>query len=107
MLEGSVLPFDYPDFYIVVSQEMFAEVAPLTYKVYEVENEKTAEETSKKVNKISGKDFQVSSSFYTDYKEGKEGIVGNLTPNEPLQMQRLIFRCGFMNQEVLGLMEDA
>ncbi len=46
MVESNVLPFDYPDFFLVVSNEMFAEIAkkeaPLTYKVYEVENEVTA-----------------------------------------------------------------
>jgi putative ABC transport system permease protein len=78
LLEGSVLPFDYPDFVVVVSDEMFVEYAnqvdPLTYKVYEVEDEKTAETTSDNVNKLVGKeDFQASPSFYTDYKEGKEG----------------------------------
>lgn len=82
MLEGSVLPFDVPDFYVVVSDNTFTELAgqksPLTYKVYEVENEKTAETTSKKVNQLIGKDFQVASSFYTEYKQGKEGNALNL-----------------------------
>ena len=77
MVESNVLPFDYPDFFLVVSNEMFAEIAkkeaPLTYKVYEVENEVTAQATSRKVNKLVGNDFQVSSSFYTEYKQGKEG----------------------------------
>ena len=77
MVEGNVLPFDYPDFYVVVSDKMFAELArqkkPLTYKVYEVENEKTAQATSEKVNKLVEDNFQVSSSFYTEYKKGKEG----------------------------------
>jgi putative ABC transport system permease protein len=78
MIEGSILPFDYPDFYVVVSDEMFSEVSkqltPLTYKAYEVEKEKTTKATSKKVNKLVGNEkLQVSPSFYTDYKEGKEG----------------------------------
>ncbi|MFS8578483.1 MAG: ABC transporter permease [Novibacillus thermophilus] len=77
MVEGNVLPFDYPDFYVVVSHDVFAEIerqeAPLTYNVYEVENETTAQATSEKVNKLVGNDFQVSSSFYTEYKKGKEG----------------------------------
>ncbi len=77
MLEGSVLPFDYPDFNIIVSDQMFNEVAKqttsLTYKAFEVKDEKTAMTTSEKVNKLVGKDFRVSSSFYTEYKEGKEG----------------------------------
>ena len=77
MVESNVLPFDYPDFFLVVSNEMFAKIAkkeaPLTYKVYEVENEVTAQATSRKVNKLVGNDFQVSSSFYTEYKQGKEG----------------------------------
>lgn len=77
MLKGSVLPFDYPDFYVVVNDETFAEIrkqkAPLTYKVYEVENEKTTKATTEKLNKLVEGDFQVHSSFYTEYKEGKEG----------------------------------
>lgn len=77
MVEGSVLPFDYPDFYVVVSNETFAEIASqealFTYHVYEVENETTTQATSEKVNKLVGNDFQVSSSFYTEYKKGKEG----------------------------------
>lgn len=77
ILESNVLPFDYPDFFLVVSNELFAEIArkekPITYKVYEVENEKTAEDTSKRVDKLVGTDFQASSSFYTEYKKGKEG----------------------------------
>jgi putative ABC transport system permease protein len=82
MLTGSVLPFDYPDFFVVVSDELFANVAkykdPLPYKVYKVENELTTKATSEKVNKRIGKDFQVTSSFYTLYKEGKEGNALNL-----------------------------
>lgn len=77
LLEGSILPFDYPDFVVVVSDEQFVEmskqVKPLIYKVYEVENETSASATSEKVNELVGKDFQVYSSFYTEYKEGKEG----------------------------------
>ena len=78
MLEGSVLPFDYPDFYIIVSDEFFTEIAndikPKLYKVYEVEGEKSTAVTSEKINQLVGKeDFQVYPSFYTEYKEGKEG----------------------------------
>ena len=77
MLEGSVLPFDYPDFFVVVSDETFDELAkknaPLVYKVYEVEDEAMAKETSKEVNKLIEGDFQSHSSFYMEYKEGKEG----------------------------------
>lgn len=77
MVEGSVLPFNFPDFYVIVSDDMFAELAkqmdPLTYKAYEVENEETTKATSKKLTKLIGGDFQTSSSFYTEYKEGKEG----------------------------------
>lgn len=77
MFEGSVLPFDYPDFYIVVSDELFTKMAndikPKLYKVYEVEEEKSTEITSGKINQLVGEDdFQVYPSFYTEYKEGKE-----------------------------------
>ena len=74
---GSILPFDYPDFFVVVSDEVFAEVAkeitPLTYQAYEVEDEKTTEATAIAFDQLAGKDFQVTSSFYIAYKEGKEG----------------------------------
>lgn len=77
LVEGSVLPFDYPDFYVVVSDEMFAELAKekhiSTYKVYEVADEINAEATSKEVNKLIEGDFQAHSTFYMEYKEGKEG----------------------------------
>src|SRR5699024_11678330 len=77
MVESNVLPFDYPDFFLVVNKEMFAKIAkkeaPLTYKVYEVENEVTAQDTSRKVNKLVGNDFQVSSSVYNDKKQGTKG----------------------------------
>ncbi|WP_099159114.1 ABC transporter permease [Virgibacillus ndiopensis] len=82
MVNGSVLPFDFPDFYVVVSDDMFTKLSkqltPLTYKVYEVENEKTTEATSLKVSRLIDGDFQVHSSFYTEYKEGKEGNALNL-----------------------------
>ena len=112
MVESNVLPFDYPDFFLVVSNEMFAEIAkkeaPLTYKVYEVENEVTAQATSKKVNKLVGNDFQVSSSFYTEYKQGKEGnaitlfIFGFLFEKPFLGTLSLIFRF----QPLIGKMKD-
>ncbi|WP_144510330.1 ABC transporter permease [Bacillus sp. FJAT-22090] len=77
MLNGSVLPFDYPDFYIVVSDELFADISkqikPKTYKVYEVEKEKTTDISSEKVSQLIDGNFQVHSSFYMEYKEGKEG----------------------------------
>lgn len=77
LLEGSILPFDYPDFFIVVSDEMFTEFAKvkdtLIYNVYEVADEIHAEETAEEVNALIDRDFQVNSSFYIEYKEGKEG----------------------------------
>lgn len=77
MVEGNVLPFDFPDFYVVISNDAFVELAKqkeaLTYKAYEVEDEKTTEATSKRLAKVIGNDFQTSSSFYSEYKEGKEG----------------------------------
>ncbi|MBM7553435.1 ABC transporter permease [Thalassobacillus pellis] len=82
MFKGSVLPFDYPDFYIVISDQLFAEITEYmpakTYKVYEVENETATKETAKTLNKLLSEDFQVSSTFYTQYKQGKEGNALNL-----------------------------
>jgi len=82
MVEGSVLPFHYPDFFVIVNDQVFSELAqtiqPLVYKVYEVEDEKTTEATSKMLDKLVGGDFQTSPSFYLEYKEGKEGNALNL-----------------------------
>lgn len=82
MVVGSVLPFNYPDFFVIVSDETFAavskEIKPLNYIGYKVENEKATKETSEKLSKLIGQDFQVSSSFYSDYKQGKEGNALNL-----------------------------
>ncbi|NMD68948.1 ABC transporter permease [Bacillus sp. DNRA2] len=77
MLDGSILPFAYPDFVVVVSDERFVELSegmrPLNYKVYEVKGENSAAETSAAVNELVGKDFQTYSAYYSEYKEGMEG----------------------------------
>lgn len=77
MLDENVLPFAYPDFVVVVSDESFIDLSekmkPLIYKVYEVKDENSAQETSAAVNKLVGKDFQTYSSYYSEYKEGMEG----------------------------------
>ncbi|MCH1624496.1 ABC transporter permease [Ferdinandcohnia quinoae] len=82
MVEGSILPFDYPDFFVIVDDEIFNEAAkqrtPLVYKAYEVEDEKTTEVTSMKLRALIGEDFQVPSAYYLDYKSGKEGNALNL-----------------------------
>jgi putative ABC transport system permease protein len=82
MVEGNVLPFDYPDFFVVVSNDKFEEIAsesaPLVYKAYEVADEKATVETSKELNSLFGEDFQASSTYYLEYKEGKEGNALNL-----------------------------
>lgn len=77
MVDENVLPFTYPDFVVVVSDEKFNELKegmkPLTYNVYEVKDENSAAETSATVNELVGKDFQTYSSYYSEYKEGMEG----------------------------------
>ncbi|MGP4039162.1 ABC transporter permease [Gracilibacillus sp. D59] len=82
MVEGSVLPFDFPDFFVVISDDMFQSLAnefsPLVYKAYEVEDELTTEATAVQVNELIKGDFQVHSSFYSEYKIGKEGNALNL-----------------------------
>ncbi|WP_071392839.1 ABC transporter permease [Bacillus tuaregi] len=82
MVEGSILPFDYPDFFVVVSDELFSIVSekmePFIYQAYEVEDEKTTEATALKLEPYIGEDFQVSSSYYIAYKKGKEGNALNL-----------------------------
>src|SRR5690554_2052825 len=82
MVEGAVLPFDHPDFFVVVSDGKFDEISevitPSTYLAYEVENEKLTEATAMKIDPLIGEDFQVPSSFYIAYKQGKEGNALNL-----------------------------
>lgn len=82
LVSGNVLPFDYPDFFVIVSDEMFAEIAAekkaLVYIGYKVEDEKTTKETAEQLSAIIGQDFQVPSSFYFNYQQGKEGNALNL-----------------------------
>jgi putative ABC transport system permease protein len=82
MVEGHVLPFEFPDFFIVVSNGKFKQLSsvstPLVYKAYEVVDEQTTAKTSKELSILVGEDFQVSPTYYLEYKEGKEGNALNL-----------------------------
>ncbi len=74
MKEGRILRWNYPDFYVIVSDQTFdqlsKQVKPLIYKVYKVKDEKNTKETSKKLLKLEGaKEAQVI-TIYKEYKNG-------------------------------------
>jgi putative ABC transport system permease protein len=76
MKEGRILRWNYPDFYVIVSDEMFdhlaKQVKPLRYKAYKVEVEKTTKETSDQLLKLrEAKDAQLT-TIYKEYKDGLE-----------------------------------
>jgi putative ABC transport system permease protein len=72
----SILPWTYPDFYIVVNDEVFQEVAkqttPFNYKAYMVENHKTTETTAKTLMNLSVAEKAKMTTYYKEYKEGVE-----------------------------------
>lgn len=76
MKEGKVLRWGYPDFYIIVSEEMFEHLAkqvqPLTYKVYKVENEKATKETSEQLLQLQDAPDAQMMTVYKQYKNGLE-----------------------------------
>lgn len=82
MVTGSVLPFNYPDFFVIVSDKEFHKLNKnakvLKYIGYEVENEKSTKKTSEYLNEFSKKEESPIISFYDDYKKGKEGNALNI-----------------------------
>jgi putative ABC transport system permease protein len=71
MVEDRIVNWSSPDFNVVISDSMFADIAkqvkPTIYKAYKVENEKTTKETTNKLMKFVEKDLELS-SFYTAYQ---------------------------------------
>ncbi|MDT3958596.1 FtsX-like permease family protein, partial [Staphylococcus kloosii] len=82
MVTGSVLPFNYPDLFVIVSDEKFHKLNKnakfSNYIGYEVKNEKSTKMTSEDLNKFANKEGSPIISFYDNYKEGKEGNALNL-----------------------------
>ncbi|MFE8698316.1 ABC transporter permease [Cytobacillus sp. FJAT-53684] len=72
MKVGSILPWSYPDFYLIVNDEVFDEIAqlkaPIVYHAYKVEDHKTTEMTAKQLLSLE------TEQMYTYYKEYKEGL---------------------------------
>jgi putative ABC transport system permease protein len=85
MLENRVMTWGFPDVYLVVSDEVFSnmasEVDPFIFKVYSVENQKSAKETSMKLEQLGAVDRQPDLeildypqvfTYYSEYREGLE-----------------------------------
>lgn len=76
MLEDRVLSWTFPDFVIVVNDELYKELekqkAPMIYKAYKVKDESTAVEASKKLMLLDGAEQAGLSSYYNVYKMGLE-----------------------------------
>lgn len=81
MLEDRIIPWNYPDFNIVVSNQLFSEIAtqitPVTIKAYEVANEKSTKDTTVQIQKIASEDMQLT-TFYNIYRKGLESGGLNL-----------------------------
>lgn len=80
LLDERVLGWLYPDLVLVVSDERYAEAsaqtAPVVYKAFEVEGEKSSKETYLTLKDLLSEDHQLTSYYYT-YKSGLEetGLV--------------------------------
>jgi putative ABC transport system permease protein len=77
LLEERVLNWKFPDFYFIISDAMFADLAkqtsPLIYKVYKVQGEKTTADTSAKLLELNkGTDHDPLFAFYKEYRKGME-----------------------------------
>nr|WP_240548221.1 ABC transporter permease [Paenibacillus lignilyticus] len=81
LLEEHVLRWGYPDLALVVSDETFAAMSkaspPITYMVYNVENERKTGTTAKTLLAMAKEDDEMS-PFYTPYREGLENGGLNL-----------------------------
>lgn len=79
MKVGSILPWSYPDFYLIINDEDFEELAqmnvPIAYHAYKVENHKTTEMTAKQLLSL---DMDKMYTYYKEYKEGLEASGVNL-----------------------------
>src|SRR5690606_21382439 len=81
MVEDRILPWSYPDFAIVVSNQMFSEIAaqvtPVTIKAYEVAGEKTTKDTTVQLQKLASEEMQLI-TYYNIYRKGLESGGLNL-----------------------------
>lgn len=81
MVEDRILPWSYPDFAIVVSHQMFSEIAaqmtPVTIKAYEVAGEKTTKDTTVQLQKLASEEMQLI-TYYNIYRKGLESGGLNL-----------------------------
>ncbi|QYR19100.1 ABC transporter permease [Paenibacillus sp. sptzw28] len=81
LLEGRVLRWSYPDVAFVVGDTAFndlaAQIPPVVFKVYKVENQQSTKASSDQLAKLADKDMQMS-SFYTVYREGLENAGLNI-----------------------------
>ena len=81
MVEDRIIPWSYPDFTIVVSDQLFSEIAtqvtPVTIKTYEVADEKTTKDTTVQLQKLVSEDMQLT-TFYNIYRKGLESGGLNL-----------------------------
>lgn len=76
MTEERVMNWKFPDYYFVVSDALFADMAkqapPVVFKVYEVKDEISSQATSDQLKKLEGAEKAQMSSFYEVYTAGFE-----------------------------------
>lgn len=81
MAEDRIIPWSYPDFSVIISDELFKDLAkqltPIPIASYEVEDEKTTKETFDELNKLTEEGTQLS-SYYETYRRGLETAGLNL-----------------------------
>lgn len=98
MLEERVMTWSFPDGYLIVSDEVFSsmasEIAPLNFKAYSVEDQKSTKATSMLLEqlelgneqlgaenrqlKLEGLEHAPMSTYYADYREGLESAGLNI-----------------------------
>lgn len=76
LTEDRVMNWKFPDFYFVVNDVLFAEMAkqvpPVVFRAYEVQDESQAEATSEQLMRMPEADKAQLSSYATFYKAGLE-----------------------------------
>ena len=81
MAEDRIIPWSYPDFTIVVSDQLFSEIAahvnPVTIKAYEVADEKTTKDTASQLQSLASEEMHLT-TYYDVYREGLESGGLNL-----------------------------
>ncbi len=75
LVEDRVANWSFPDFYVIVSDKLFADMSKqlpvMTLQSYEVEEEKTAKITGNNLKELATEDNQLS-SFYVKYRGNLE-----------------------------------